>query len=372
MAKTIKCPNCGASVPYQENATAHECEFCGADVIQSGIHRALHINFNPASIGSPPKIRKIIITALVVPIVLSVIPFILMRSVIPSFTSFKIPGLKQAFSSNSVVEEIRSFGSEGTGIGMFKDPRAVATDTKDNIFVADYQKGRIQMFDAKGQYIKEWNLGKKAIIQSLGVDRNGILYASNGGKIHRINTQTGVELPALSNEKFGYISHFSLRQDGKIVVYSDYTNQLLLLDANGNLIQATPCKLADYNDDDSDSVDQLMVNGENKIYILGTFSEKIYHFNEAGKFLNQWGSESSKDAFNPQVGQFSSPLSIASDGKGHIFVGDMFKSHVFDSNGRGLDTFDIPLPYGMAVNTQNELVITDSNAKKIHVYRIKI
>ena len=46
-----------------------------------------------------------------------------------------------------------SFGEEGTGPGMLKDPRAIGVDRNGNIYVADYSDGRIQIFDPQDHLV---------------------------------------------------------------------------------------------------------------------------------------------------------------------------------------------------------------------------
>lgn len=49
------------------------------------------------------------------------------------------------------------WGKKGKGAGEFDLPHAIALDTKGNVYVADRQNKRIQVFDDKGKYIAEWN-----------------------------------------------------------------------------------------------------------------------------------------------------------------------------------------------------------------------
>jgi len=52
----------------------------------------------------------------------------------------------------SFANPLLSFGEEGTGAGMLNDPRSVGVDRSGNIYVGDYSDGRIQIFDAQGNF----------------------------------------------------------------------------------------------------------------------------------------------------------------------------------------------------------------------------
>jgi DNA-binding beta-propeller fold protein YncE len=58
------------------------------------------------------------------------------------------------FSSNGKL--LFSWGEPGTGPGQFNIPHGIAIDGTGNVFVADRENSRIQIFDANGSYLNEW------------------------------------------------------------------------------------------------------------------------------------------------------------------------------------------------------------------------
>ena len=48
-----------------------------------------------------------------------------------------------------------SWGSHGTGPGQFNTPHAIAVDNQDNVYVADRNNGRIQVFDNGGRFLRQ-------------------------------------------------------------------------------------------------------------------------------------------------------------------------------------------------------------------------
>jgi len=109
---------------------------------------------------------------------------------------------------------------------------------------------------------------------------------------------------------------------------------------------------------------RVAVDGLGNIYALGTFSEAVFKFNPEGKFVNRFGGS------GHQPGQFSAAHSIAVDGKGRIFVGDIQGIQVFDADGRFLTVIKVDGPaFGMIFNDQNELLVAARN--KVVKYALK-
>lgn len=81
------------------------------------------------------------------------------------------------------------FGSEGTGAGKFKDARSVAVSPQTgNIFIAEYQGGRVQVFNSSGKFITQWLLEptdkRDPIIFYLATDWGGNVYVLMSGKVY--------------------------------------------------------------------------------------------------------------------------------------------------------------------------------------------
>ena len=53
---------------------------------------------------------------------------------------------------------VMSWGEPGTGPGQFRLPHAIAIDKNDNIYVGDRTNRRVQVFDTRGKYLREWKI----------------------------------------------------------------------------------------------------------------------------------------------------------------------------------------------------------------------
>jgi DNA-binding beta-propeller fold protein YncE len=51
---------------------------------------------------------------------------------------------------------LTSWGRRGTGPGEFNLPHSVAVDSKGQVYIADRENNRIQVFDGNGKFLKEW------------------------------------------------------------------------------------------------------------------------------------------------------------------------------------------------------------------------
>lgn len=74
-------------------------------------------------------------------------------------------------------EFIRSWGETGEAEGQFRDPHALAMDSRGRLFVGDRGNSRIQIFDQEGTHLETWTqFGRPS---GLFIDGNDVLYAAD-------------------------------------------------------------------------------------------------------------------------------------------------------------------------------------------------
>jgi DNA-binding beta-propeller fold protein YncE len=86
----------------------------------------------------------------------------------------------QRFSPSG--EYIATIGGVGAGEGRFTTPSQIAVDAAGRIYVADYSNRRIQVFDADGAFLAEWDgkeLGPSFGPSGIAVDGRGTVYVSD-------------------------------------------------------------------------------------------------------------------------------------------------------------------------------------------------
>jgi NHL repeat len=90
------------------------------------------------------------------------------------------------FDKNGVF--IKSWGSKGTEPGQFGTARAIAVDAQGNVYVADPQNKRIEVFDSNGTYKTQIaNVGSPQAL-CITPGPNQVLYSSNSNPPNDIDT----------------------------------------------------------------------------------------------------------------------------------------------------------------------------------------
>ena len=279
------------------------------------------------------------------------VPTISIEIVIPTIEALEV-------EASDYAELAQEFGGEeGIGPGFFNDTRRLAVDNSGNIYTGDYSGGRIQVFDANGNFLSQMNVGDELYMVSMTVDRDGIVYVGDAFQILRFDGATGAVLDPLPYELL--VRSMETAPDGSVVIKG--RERLLRLDAQGNVTLDLPDAFAEIPDFATTQED-VAVDGAGNIYVLG--SETIYKLDANGRFVTRIGSKGDADD------QFmTSPTSIAVDGQGRIYADDFFGIKVFDANGRYLDTIPFQgVAFDMLVTTQSQLLVMDRNGNRVVTY----
>lgn len=275
----------------------------------------------------------------------------------PSPTAVPTPGY---------AEMVQSFGSEGIGAGQFQDARSITVDQDGRIYVGEYTGGRVQVFDADGKFLTVINIDAKMPLLGLEADRRGGLYVSQAGIITRYDIATGKALEQVGASLGRGFSSITLTQSGKIVAAyraAAHPDDIVILDTDGSVVQTISGAFsAQTGSPDLDYT--LAVDGFGNIYALGAFTNEVFKFSPAGRFLTRWGSR------GEGKGQFRSVEDIAVDGQGRVYVCEVNRIQVFDNSGRLLGEIEwqnAPM-FGITVSDQDEILI----AARTKVHRFKV
>jgi hypothetical protein len=130
--------------------------------------------------------------------------------VAPSGEIFVVDG-HDATGNNRVVKFaadgtfLREWGVTGGDTGEFRDPHALAMDSRGRLFVADRANSRIQLFDQEGTHLATWTqFGRPS---GLFIDSNDVLYAVDSESNTRRNPgwRRGVYI---GDAATGWVTHF--------------------------------------------------------------------------------------------------------------------------------------------------------------------
>lgn len=377
MLRTFDCPKCGGPVTYQRNENPVlpdpnvTCNYCGSSlIVPDDLHgqpaRVVPIHIDLRSI-TPSKSTKWLWAIIAIPLIIGLFVVLALVGVLaPIFytvnkTVSRAPEQPAAPRSvrpnekpaDGFAREVMKFGSEGIGPGMFNDARSIGLDGLGRIYVGEYSGGRIQAFDANGVFITQWSVGdRKSILRGLAADRKGTVYAVEGGKIHRYEGATGTQLDDLPYADGWGFDDVTTAADGSVIA-AWYRNRddIVRFGPNGQVANTIRSAISGASGD-SELDTRVAVDGLGNIYALGTFNGAVFKFTPQGKFVTQFGGK------GEQPGQLRAPDSIAVDGKGRVFVGDVKGIQVFDSNGRYLQVFKSDGgASSMVFNDKNELFV---------------
>ncbi len=260
---------------------------------------------------------------------------------------------------------LASFGKEGIGAGMFQDARSIATDNQGRVYVGEYTGGRVQVFDADGTFLTQWMVDAEMPLRGLAADRQGVVYVVQSGNITRYDGKTGKMLGQLTAPGLGDYDDVTATVDGGLAaaVGGAGRDDIAFFDAGGNLVRTIEGAISSQTGA-PELVMRLAVDGAGNTYILARFEDSIFKYGPDGRYINRWGGRGT------QPGQLNAPYSIAVDGQGRVYVGDIHGIQVFDSGGRFLGTIEgaKPLAFGMVFDENDELLV----AARIQWHRVKM
>jgi hypothetical protein len=102
---------------------------------------------------------------------------------LPRKETFVAPG------TEAPVLVAKGWGGQGAAPGQFNNPQDIAVDAQGNIYVADSDNRRVQVFDAAGRFLASWQGGDEKFIEPSAVawdERGYVLVLDSGtGWIHR-------------------------------------------------------------------------------------------------------------------------------------------------------------------------------------------
>ena len=277
----------------------------------------------------------------------------------------QIPGLAPAAPTASFAKQTLAFGDKGSGPSLFDDPRYIAVDGTGNIYVGDYQDGRVQVFDGQGSFQRQINLGD-TILRGMAVSPGGDLYLAYDGKAHIYNA-SGQEQGTIAYD--GYLDSIALGADGSLYAVTD-GETLLRFGPDRSLTLEIPDAVSSISND-SELDTRIAVDGLGTLYALGTFNSAVFKYDPEGNFIDRFGGDTTTPAAGVDPGHFQAVDAIAVDGYGRIFVSDIWGIQMFNSDGQYLDFLDIDgVAFGMTFDLQNNLYIA-SNAGKVFKYEIE-
>ncbi len=367
-ARLLKCPSCGATIEVVD-APSVVCRYCGSSV-------PIPAEYRP----QPPQPRVIIqrvetpidytraasassragclIGIVIVVITLGIIGFTFLSSTNSPLSSVLSPG---------AATVVQAFGDQGSGPGLLDDPRYVAIDSDNNIWVADYQDGRVQKFDATGKFKLLVQIpadsNDSTLIDGLAADLQGNVYVTRGGDILKYKAADGTLLTTIPGS-FPDTRYQGMAIDATNTLYVVHTtasdNSVIKLDANGQKLQRWDDMVTSVNKKDAAMELSVALDGVGNIYLSSFFGKAVYVYDKNGKYVSRFSSQ--QDAQDS-----GSPGQIVIDGKNNLYLDNFGTIKHFDIEGRYQNSLPTDYaqgtPMGLTVDRAGFIYVVTNKGK---------
>ena len=125
---------------------------------------------------------------------------------------------------------LKSWGGKGAAEGQFDQPHSILVDRQGQVYVADRENRRVQIFDVDGRFIKAWKFA--GLPCGLLIAPDGQMYLASGfsGQILRLNADgkavAAMGQPGKALGEFGEAHYLAIAPSGDIYV-ADTINAVL-------------------------------------------------------------------------------------------------------------------------------------------------
>jgi tripartite motif-containing protein 71 len=291
----------------------------------------------------------------------------------------------QKFDGNAKL--LFKWGSRGNRDGEFNYPGSLAVGADGSVYVADAGNDRIQIFDSQGNFITKWGSegsapGQFQYPEAVALGPDGTLYVADSGnrRIQRFDRKGNfIQEWNVKSDIYGYDIPYppcglavgpdgSVYVAGRVHVVEDYLSFAQKYDGNGNFISHLGRQ--DQFSFPSSSPLGLAVDPEGSVYVAD--SSNIQKFDRNGDFILKWGSGGDGD------GQFGSPSEIAIGPDGAIYVADGGNKRIqkFESNGNFLMKWGarsnedgyFSYPVDVTVGPDGSIYVADSGNDRIQKF----
>ena len=136
-------------------------------------------------------------------------------------------------------QQLLVFGEKGRAVGQLYHPTYISLDGQRNIYIADWNDGRINVFDGNGKYLRVINLGSGTNVLGLAVAPDGTIYVSYDAVIHKLDATGHDTILSHTNAKgdlfsisiSGGVDGMTMDSENNLYVIGAYPTQVIKLAA---------------------------------------------------------------------------------------------------------------------------------------------
>jgi DNA-binding beta-propeller fold protein YncE len=293
---------------------------------------------------------------------------------------------------------LTAWGVPGSADGQLRAPKGLTTDADGNVYVADSQNHRIQVFDATGTFLRQfgsegtapgqfkepWSVAVAPRPTDLAADRPwaGNIYVADTWN-HRIQVFDPQGQPLFAWGTFGEVAEatgpgdvlygprdIAFDAQGFLYVSDTGNKRVVKYDADGQMVAAVG-GLGDAEGLMQEPVG-LAVSPEGDVYVADTWNKRIQVFDSDLGFVRAWsiyGWDGQSVVEKPY---------LAVDGQGNVYATDpeAYRVAKFDRDGKlvavwgqfGSDLASMNLPTGIDVDSSGRVLVSDSENGRILVF----
>jgi sugar lactone lactonase YvrE len=262
------------------------------------------------------------------------------------------------------LDFVLAWGSQGTGLGEFNEPRDIAVDGEGHLYVADTGNRRVQVFDSEGQFIASWNGGEEEFVEPLAlvVDSREDLYVldSEPSWIYRFATD-GTPLGRFAGPEARFFHPRGLAIDEadrlyvsdtggcRVVIYNTAGERLSHLGWKGG----GPGELLEPTD--------VALDGRGAIYVVDSSNQRVQHLDPWGGYRAEWPI--------PAAGPYNGPhLALAPDGSLLMTAPERHQIQRYSPDGTlrgewgslGMAAGQFRTPVGLAIDQAGKVYVADT------------
>lgn len=182
----------------------------------------------------------------------------------------------------------------------FRDVAAVATDSRDNVYVFNRGEHPMMVFDRDGNFLRSWGEGLFRRAHGLHIGADDRLYCTDDGdhtvrvcdgdgKVHLTIGVPGKPAPYMSGEPFHRCTHTALSPNGDIYVSDGYGNSCVHKYApDGRLLKTWGGPGTDPGQ--FNIVHNICCDADGWVYVADRENHRVQVFGGDGAYETQWNN----------------------------------------------------------------------------------
>ena len=280
---------------------------------------------------------------------------------------------------------LSTLASIGSADGLVLAPRGIATDSANNVYVADQANNRVQKFNSSGGFVLKFGQPGSANGQFLNpfgvaLDAAGNIYVTDSAVEPRSNgyvqkfdsSGTFVAAWGTSSQFLNGAGGVAVDSASNVYVAHPTGNRIHKFTSTGTLI--TTLGVAGSGDGEFNGPTGLAIDAADNLYVSETGNNRVQVFNSSFTFVRKFGTAGAGD------GQFNGPWALAVDASGNVYVADSGnnRTQTFDSSGTfvsacggpasGSGNNEFSFPQGIAVDGLGNTYVGDTGNDRVQKF----